>query len=98
VASGSLYVSLAQSADYDLTLDSASGDAVLNYNGHPIEGYFEFKASRDGGEIIAPFPFEKEEEREKWGKTYVIKSFKRVVEIPKIYIYTAAGKAVLKEK
>jgi DUF4097 and DUF4098 domain-containing protein YvlB len=98
VASGSVYISLAQSADYDLTLDSASGDVVLNYNGNPIEGYFEFKASLDSGEIIAPFPFDKEEEIEKWGKTYVIKSFKRVVEIPRIYIYTATGKAVLKER
>lgn len=98
VASGSVYISLAQRADYDLTLDSASGDVVLNYNGNPIEGYFEFKASLDSGEIIAPFPFDKEEEIEKWGKTYVIKSFKRVAEIPRIYIYTATGKAVLKEK
>jgi DUF4097 and DUF4098 domain-containing protein YvlB len=98
VASGDLYVSLARSADHDLTLDSASGDAVLNYNGNPIEGYFEFKALFDRGEIIAPFPFDREEEEEKWGKKYVIKSFKRGVEIPKIYIYTATGKAVLKEK
>lgn len=98
VASGSVYISLTHSLDYDLTLDSASGDVVLNYNGNPIEGYFEFRASLDGGEIIAPFHFDKEEEIEKWGKTYVIKSFKRVAEIPRIYIYTATGKAVLKER
>jgi len=98
VASGEVNVTLAQPLDYDLTLDSASGDAVLNYNGHPIEGYFQFKAESSRGEIICPFPFDKEEEEEKWGRTYLIKSVKRVVEIPKVYIYTATGKAVLKEK
>lgn len=98
VASGEVNVTLGQPLDFDLTLDSASGDAVLNYNGHPIEGYFQFKAESGRGEIICPFPFDKEEEQEKWGKTYLIKSVKRVVEIPKVYIYTATGKAVLKEK
>lgn len=98
VASGEVNVTLGEPLDYDLTLDSASGDAVLNYNGHPIEGYFQFKAEHERGEIICPFPFDKEEEEEKWGKTYLIKSVKRVVEIPRVYIYTATGNAVLKEK
>jgi len=98
VASGDVYVKLAKSASHDLTLASASGDAVLNYNGNPIEGYFEFKAIEDSGKIISPFAFDKEEEEEKWGKTYLIKSFKRKSNTPKILIHTASGKAVLKEK
>ncbi len=96
-ASGSIYVGLAKSAGHDLTLESASGDSVLNYNGNPITGYFEFKAATDQGDIISPFPFQKEEEIEKWGKKYSIKSFKKEG-TPKISIYTASGKAELKIK
>ena len=98
VASGDILVTLAKSAEQNLKLECASGDAVLNYNGNPIEGYFEFKAITDRGQIISPYPFEKEEEEEKWGKKYVIKSFSRELEVPKIYIYTANGKAELKKK
>jgi hypothetical protein len=98
VASGDVYVGLAKSAEQNLNLECASGDAILNYNGNPIEGYFEFKAIADRGDIISPYPFEKEEEEEKWGKKYLIKSFKRELDIPKIRIYTASGKAELREK
>jgi hypothetical protein len=98
VASGDIYVELAKSAEQNLSLECASGDAVLNYNGNPIEGYFEFKAIDDRGDIISPFPFDKEEEEEKWGKKYLIKSFKRGLDVPKIRIYTASGKAELRQK
>jgi hypothetical protein len=97
-ASGDVFVGLAKSAEHNLTLECASGDAVLNYNGNPIEGSFEFKAAADRGQIIAPFPFENEEETEKWGKKYVIKYFKRELDVPKISIHSGSGKAELKEK
>ncbi|MCP5049298.1 MAG: DUF4097 domain-containing protein [bacterium] len=97
-ASGDVYVSLSGGLKHDLTLDSASGDAVLNFNGHPIEGYFEFRTKKGVGKIESPFPFEKEEEFEKWGKTYVIKSFKLDFDNPKVCIYTSSGTAKLKEK
>ncbi len=98
VASGDIYVGLAKSAEQNLSLECASGDAILNYNGNPIEGYFEFKTIADRGRIISPFPFDKEEEEEKWGKKYLIKSFKRELDVPKIRIYTASGKAELRKK
>ncbi len=98
VASGDIYIGLAKSAEQNLSIECASGDAILNYNGNPIEGYFEFKAIADRGDIISPFPFDKEEEEEKWGKKYLIKSFKKGLDIPKIRIYTANGKAELRKK
>jgi DUF4097 and DUF4098 domain-containing protein YvlB len=98
VASGDIYVELAKSAEQNLSLECASGDAILNYNGNPIEGYFEFKTIADRGDIVSPFPFDKEEEEEKWGKKYLIKSFKRGLDVPKIRIYTATGTAKLREK
>jgi DUF4097 and DUF4098 domain-containing protein YvlB len=97
-ASGDIQVTLAKSATKDLHMDTASGDVTLNYNGNPIEGYFEFKVDAKRGDIIAPFPFEKEEEIQQWGKKYLIKGFKREIDIPKIYISTASGTAILKEK
>lgn len=98
VASGDVYVGLAKSAEQNLSLECASGDAILNYNGNPIEGYFEFKAIADRGDIVSPFPFDKEEEEEKWGKKYLIKSFKRGLDVPKIRIYTASGTAELRKR
>jgi Toastrack DUF4097 len=97
-ASGDINLTLSKSTTEDLHLDTASGDAILNYNGNPIEGYFEFRIAADNGKIISPFPFEKEEETKKWGKKYLIKGFKRELDIPKIYISTASGTAILKEK
>lgn len=98
VASGDVTVTLAKSAEQDLTLASASGDVVLNYNGNPIKGWFEFRALSDKGDIVSPFKFDKEEIEEKWGKKYDVKSFQKDGETPRIYIHTSTGEAVLKEK
>lgn len=97
VASGDVEIILAESTDHDLTLASASGDAILDYNGNPIKGWFEFTALVEDGMIISPFKFDKEEIEEKWGKKYAVKSFKKGSNTPKIYIKTATGKAVLKK-
>ncbi len=97
VASGDVEVTLTESVAHDLTLASASGDAVLDYNGNPIKGWFEFTALVEDGMIISPFKFDKEEIEEKWGKKYAVKSFKKGSDTPKIYIKTASGKAVLKK-
>jgi DUF4097 and DUF4098 domain-containing protein YvlB len=97
-ASGDIQITLAKSAAHDLELDTASGDAVLNYNGNPIQGYFEFRVAARSGDINSPYPFEKEEEEEKWGRKYIIKSFKRKSDTPKISIRTASGTAELREK
>ena len=98
VASGNIAVSLADSLSSDLTLASASGDAVLDYQGNAVKGSFEFKALTDNGRIICPFKFDKEEvTEEKWGKKYSVKSFKKGGDKPFIHIKTATGKAVLKK-
>ena len=96
-ASGEVYVKLSKSTKFDLTIASASGDAVLDYNGNPVFGYFEFIARADRGRIIAPFRFDKEEEFFEYGQTYMKKWFQRKSDSPKIMIKTASGKAVLKK-
>lgn len=96
VVSGDIYIKLAKTPVHDLILSSASGNAVLNYNGNPIKGHFEFRARADIGKIVSPINFDKEEETYEYGKKYFIKSFKKGTS-PKIIIKTATGKAVLEE-
>lgn len=97
VVSGDIYIKLTKSLTHDLTLGSASGNAVLDYNDNPVKGYFEFRARADVGKIAAPFAFDKEEETYEYGKKYMIKSFKKGGASPKVVIKTASGKAVLEK-
>ncbi len=94
-ASGDVDVSLLKSATYNLTLSSASGNSVLNYNSNEINGYFEFSARVDKGKIASPIAFDKEEIIEKHGEDYYLKSFTKGKDSPIIKIKTASGKAEL---
>lgn len=51
VASGSIHVRLAESAAHDMTLASASGDVLLDYNGNAIKGSIEVMAAENRGDI-----------------------------------------------
>lgn len=90
-ASGSVNVVLAKSAAYDLEISSASGDAVLNYGGNKIVGYFEFTARYRSGRIVAPYAFESEEEFERYGDRYVRKWFTEGSDKPQILVQTGSG-------
>jgi DUF4097 and DUF4098 domain-containing protein YvlB len=96
-ASGSVEVILAKTSEYDLSLSAASGDVTLDYNGNTVKGYFEFEAKKSRSSITCPFDFDEEEEFEKYGKTYVRKSFSRSGDEPEISLSTASGKIVLKK-
>ena len=90
-ASGSVNVVLAKSAAYDLEVSSASGDAVLNYGGNQVVGYFEFTAMYRHGHIDAPFDFEDEEEFEHHGERYMRKWFTQGSDKPRILVSTGSG-------
>ncbi|MBN1212799.1 MAG: DUF4097 family beta strand repeat protein [candidate division Zixibacteria bacterium] len=96
-ASGDVYVELSESTDFDLTLSSASGRVVLDYNGQPVKGHFEFTAREDRGDIRAPFPFDHEEVYERYDQDYISKSFTLGSDVPEILIETASGKAILEK-
>lgn len=96
-ASGDVYVRLVKATVYDLYVSSASGDAVLDYNGNPLKGYFEFEARVGKGKIISPVKFEKEEVITKNSQKYNKKSFNKESDTPKIKITTASGKAELRK-
>jgi hypothetical protein len=90
-------VILAESAQHDLALASVSGEAVLDFDGHPVGGHFEFTARVDKGRIVSPFAFDREEEFTQSGNRYWRKSFARDGDAPRVAIDTASGRAELKE-
>jgi len=96
-ASGRVDVRLAKTSDHDLTVSSASGSAILNYNGHPLKGTFELSAKVHNGRIDSPVDFDDEQTYSRWGGTYVKKTFTRGDNDPLISIETASGRAVLKD-
>lgn len=95
--SGDVHVDLAESVQHDLTLLSVSGDAVLDFDGNPVGGSFEFTAKVDKGRIVSPFAFEREEEFTQNGDRYWRKSFARDGDSPKVVIGTVSGRAELKQ-
>ena len=94
--SGDLSIGLAQAPAAEMTLQTVSGDAVLDYGGAPISGNFSFYAQVDRGEIIAPFSFDREEQHELEGHTYQLKSFTRTDDLPQILLRTDSGRAELR--
>ena len=96
-ASGDVEVQLGATAEHDLEVSTASGRATLDYSGHPIKGRFEFVSKDRRGRIKCPFEFDDERRFDRWGDTYVRKTFTRDGEEPLIFIETASGRATLKE-
>jgi hypothetical protein len=90
-ASGNVYVKLSSSPKYNLTLSSASGNSVLDFNGNPMSGYFELMVKKNNGEIKANFKFDEEKEVLKDDKLYTVKSFKIDSDSPKIKVISASG-------
>ena len=104
---GNIKISLARAPDADLYAGSNFNKAKVNFNGHPVTGYFEFIARADEGKIISPFKFDKEEaflddiknyrDSSDFGKKseYRRKSFIRGDSKPKITLHTIKGIAQL---
>lgn len=97
--SGNVELSLAAPLDYDLSLNSGSGDAVLDFNGNKIEGLIVMKANKRNGRIVAPFKFDKEEEEDNGGRYNV--TIKKTAKIGnkdvRISIGTGSGTAEIEE-
>jgi len=96
-ASGDVEVILAKSSEHDLELSAASGNVILDFDGNPIKGYFEFNTNKRRGKISSPIKFDREEEFGRNGNEYTKKSFTKGSKNPKIYLQTDSGKASLKE-
>ncbi len=58
---GNVSVALSSSPDKDISVNSGTGSAVLNYQGNPLKGFFEFGAIQNKGRIVSPVKFETED-------------------------------------
>lgn len=104
---GSIKISLARMPAADLYVCSSFNKAKVNFNGHPVAGYFEFIARADKGRIKSPFKFDNEEtflddikgynNSSDFGKKadYHRKSITMGVSNPKITLKTVTGIAQL---
>lgn len=97
-ASGRVRVILNESPSEDLSVSTASGRAVLNFNGHPVKGAFEFTSRVRRGRVESPYEFENEEYYERHGQEYVAQTFVKGSDSPRIELGTASGKVSLLEK
>lgn len=59
--SGSATVTLAGPLNHNISVNSGSGNSTLNFNGNTIAGEVVMTANKRGGDIVAPFKFDKEE-------------------------------------
>jgi Toastrack DUF4097 len=60
--SGNVSVQLEASPDHNISVNSGSGNATLDFNGSKFEGTIIMTANKRGGKIVAPFTFDKTEE------------------------------------
>ncbi len=95
--SGDAEVSLSKAADFDISVNSGSGDAVLDFGGNAINGDVVMEADERRGRIIAPFDFDKEEEIERGRNVILRKSAKIGSKDVKINVSTGSGVAEIKE-
>lgn len=91
--SGDVMVSLSQSLKHDISVNSGSGDAVLDFNGNEISGTVIMTADKRYGEIHAPFPFDKEEEIDNGGNATIRKTAQLGNGSVEIRIGTGSGDA-----
>jgi hypothetical protein len=94
---GDVEVSFPKGEDFDLNASSGTGDAVVDMQGNPIQGYFEFSAQAKRGRIVSPVKFDKEEEYMEGDHKYLMKSFTKGKKSPRVYIKTGTGTAKLKD-
>ena len=97
--SGDTNVILAATPKHDISVSSGSGDAELNFNGHEIAGEVVMKASKNHGNIEAPFEFDKVEEVSEKGNNQV--SIKKTAmkgnSSNHVKVSTGSGDAILKK-
>jgi hypothetical protein len=95
-ASGNVYVAVAATPAFDLSVGSASGSAILDYCGNRVKGLITFTAKVHGGEIECPFALEGKERFHRSGEEYVRKTVTKETDTPLIEIGTSSGLAELR--
>jgi DUF4097 and DUF4098 domain-containing protein YvlB len=97
--SGKARITLAESPKYDIAVNSGSGNAELDFHGNEINGQVVMRASKEHGNISAPFEFDKTEENDNGGRNSVtiVKTAQRGKGTNRISVSTGSGDAVLRK-
>ena len=94
---GDAELKLPKGSEYDLTLGSGTGNAVLDMAGQPIVGYFELVCHKRRGRIRSDLPFDREEEIGQRDHSELVKSFTKGGKTPSYTVRTGTGRAILKK-
>ncbi|NJM24606.1 MAG: DUF4097 domain-containing protein [Bacteroidia bacterium] len=95
--SGDVSITLQSALQYDVSINSGSGDAKLNYNGNKMEGTVVMTANKNNGEILAPFKFDKTEELDEGRNARIRKTARLSDKDIEIRVSTGSGKAVIEK-
>ena len=95
--SGDVRITLSSALKNDISVNSGSGNAILDFNGLKVEGDFTMKANKRHGDISAPFEFDKVTEEENGNQTIIKKTAKVGNSNVKIRIATGSGRAAVEK-
>ena len=95
--SGDAKVVLKSALKNDISINSGSGNATLDFNGIEIAGDITMKANKKHGDISAPFEFDNVTEEEQGNQTIVKKTAKIGNSDVKIKISTGSGRATIEK-
>ncbi len=91
--SGDATVQLQAAPEFDISVNSGSGDSEIDFSGNTITGLIVMKANKKNGRIEAPFDFDKVEEEKSGSQTIVKKTVQIGSSDVKIKISTGSGTA-----
>lgn len=95
--SGDARVVLKTELKNDISINSGSGNATLDFNGIGIAGDITMKANKKHGDISAPFEFDSVTEEERGDQTIVTKTAKIGSSNVKIKVATGSGRATIEK-
>jgi DUF4097 and DUF4098 domain-containing protein YvlB len=95
--SGDARVVLKAELKYDISVNSGSGNATLDFDGSKIAGEVTMKANKKHGDISAPFEFDSVTEEEHGDQTIVKKTAKIGNSDIKIKVTTGSGRATIEK-
>ena len=95
--SGDVRITLSSALKNDISINSGSGNAILDFNGIKVAGDFTMKANKRHGDISAPFDFDEVTEEERGDQIIVKKIAKVGGSNVKINISTGSGRAVVEK-
>lgn len=95
--SGDIKVTLAAAPLHSLSVNSGSGDAIVDFSGNKMEGTIVMTANKKNGEIRAPFTFDKTEEIDDDDQVRIRKTARLSDKDIQIKIGTGSGNAVVEK-